>query len=359
VQGRTDGLRNRCRELAEDAARAAGLTQAASAEAEASLANVATAAEGAHALPAAIGEIARQMANAGQATRDALAQTEAAQRIFAALTSSVGEIGEVSRLISDIAARTNLLALNATIEAARAGEAGRGFAVVAGEVKTLASQTARSTEEIGRRIAAINGTTREAAGAMVGIGAAVRTLDEVATAISAATEEQSATTGEIARAIDDATGAVRGIAGRMSAIAGMAERQGGAMLELSESGAAVAQDVAALKTELVTLLRSRNQEVERRAAKRSSIDLAGTLGHGTGTLAGRLSDVSLLGACFVAADATEGPGEGAVRLAAGPLRGRAARIVRREAGALHLAFAEPLSQAELDGLLGRRAAAAA
>jgi methyl-accepting chemotaxis protein len=107
-------------------------------------------------------------------------------------------------LITDIAAQTNLLALNATIEAARAGEAGKGFAVVASEVKSLATQTASATDEIGGQIAAIQQATSDAASAIEGIGETVGTINEFSSGIAAAVEEQDAATREIARNVEEA-----------------------------------------------------------------------------------------------------------------------------------------------------------
>ena len=115
------------------------------------------------------------------------------------LAKSAGRIGEVVGLINTIAAQTNLLALNATIEAARAGEAGRGFAVVASEVKSLASQTAKATEEISEQIADIQKVAGDAIDAIKGIGSIIGEVNEVATAIAAAVQEQGAATQEITR----------------------------------------------------------------------------------------------------------------------------------------------------------------
>ena len=116
-----------------------------------------------------------------------------------ALAEAAQKIGDVVGLIHDIAGQTNLLALNATIEAARAGEAGKGFAVVASEVKHLASQTAKATEEIRAQIAAIQARPADAVGAIRGIGGTIRQMNEIATTIAAAVEEQGAATAEISR----------------------------------------------------------------------------------------------------------------------------------------------------------------
>jgi methyl-accepting chemotaxis protein len=127
------------------------------------------------------------------------------------LVQAAAKIGDVVRLISDIAGQTNLLALNATIEAARAGEAGKGFAVVASEVKNLASQTAAATEEIAGQINAIRSTTEDAVTALRNIGATLERMNEVTTAIAGAVEQQGAATREIARSASqmaEGTGAV-------------------------------------------------------------------------------------------------------------------------------------------------------
>jgi methyl-accepting chemotaxis protein len=120
------------------------------------------------------------------------------------LSAAAQKIGDVVKLISDIASQTNLLALNATIEAARAGEAGKGFAVVASEVKSLANQTAKATEEIAAQVAAMQDATSDAVTAIQSIGGTIGSINEIATTIASAVEEQGAATQEIARNVQEA-----------------------------------------------------------------------------------------------------------------------------------------------------------
>ncbi|HEV7455375.1 MAG TPA: methyl-accepting chemotaxis protein [Roseococcus sp.] len=149
-------------------------------------------------LAAAVGEITRRVAEASEVAGRAAAQTESTGAIVNGLSDSAQRIGDVLRLISDIAGQTNLLALNATIEAARAGEAGKGFAVVASEVKNLAGQTAKATEEIGQQISAIRAATEDAVAAIQAISQVVGEVNEVAGTIASAVEEQGTATREIA-----------------------------------------------------------------------------------------------------------------------------------------------------------------
>ncbi|WP_149537530.1 methyl-accepting chemotaxis protein [Siccirubricoccus phaeus] len=162
-------------------------------------ADVQAVAASAEELAASVAEITRQVADGAQVARAAAEEAKATDATVQGLAQAAQRIGDVVRLIGDIAGQTNLLALNATIEAARAGEAGKGFAVVASEVKALAGQTAKATEEISQQIGAIQGATGNAVTALRSIGATIERMNEVTNAIAAAVEEQGSATREIAR----------------------------------------------------------------------------------------------------------------------------------------------------------------
>jgi methyl-accepting chemotaxis protein len=149
-------------------------------------------------LSASIDEITRQVSLSAEVTEKAVGEARRTDGTMRALAEGADQIGQVVGLIAQIAGQTNLLALNATIEAARAGDAGKGFAVVASEVKSLATQTARATEEIGGRISQIQTATREAAGAIGGITTTIEQISSIAGVIAAAVSEQGSATSEIA-----------------------------------------------------------------------------------------------------------------------------------------------------------------
>jgi methyl-accepting chemotaxis protein len=186
---------------AEETSRQSANVAAASDEATA---NVQTVASTAEELSASIAEIGRQVNQSAKITANAVQEAEATNETVQGLAEAASKIGDVVDLINNIAGQTNLLALNATIEAARAGEAGKGFAVVAGEVKNLANQTARATEDISAQIMAIQNETNDAVGAIERIRDVVVEVNEIATTIATAVEQQGVSTQEIARNVQQA-----------------------------------------------------------------------------------------------------------------------------------------------------------
>jgi methyl-accepting chemotaxis protein len=196
-----------------------------SSEVSASIQTVASAAEE---MTASIREIAQNATEAASVATGAVGVASQAQDTVASLGESSAEIGQVIKVITSIAQQTNLLALNATIEAARAGDAGKGFAVVANEVKELAKETAKATEDIGRKIEAIQGDTSGAVSAIAEIAEVIGRINDIQTTIASAVEEQTATTNEIARSVTEAAGGANGITDDISQVASAADdtRQG-------------------------------------------------------------------------------------------------------------------------------------
>jgi len=179
-------------------------TATVAAAAQEATANVQTVASAAEELSASIAEISRQVVESGRVTTTASEVAASTNAIVAGLAQSAEKIGAVVNLITDIASQTNLLALNATIEAARAGDAGKGFAVVAGEVKTLATQTGRATDEISTQISAVQEETRRAVEAIRTIGTIIEQIRQISAGIASAVEQQGAATQEIARNVAEA-----------------------------------------------------------------------------------------------------------------------------------------------------------
>jgi methyl-accepting chemotaxis protein len=185
--------------------------------------NLQTVATGAEEMGASIKEIAKNATEAAKVATFAVKVAETATATVGKLGDSSTEIGQVIKVITSIAQQTNLLALNATIEAARAGEAGKGFAVVANEVKELAKETAKATEDISRKIEAIQGDTKAAVDAIASISTVIHQINDISNTIATAVEEQNATTNEMARNVSEAAQGSEEITNNISGVAQAAE----------------------------------------------------------------------------------------------------------------------------------------
>jgi len=220
-------------------------------------ANVQTVAAAAEELSSSVHEIGRQVSASARIAQRAVTEADSTNETVQELSALAARIGEIIGLINNIAAQTNLLALNATIEAARAGEAGKGFAVVANEVKNLAGQTAKATEEITGQVSAVQGATERTLGAIQGIASTIGEINSIASAIAAAVEEQGASTAEIARNTQEAAAGTGMVADSVGAMRQAASATGDAASkvltsteELSKQSASLEQSISAFLSEV-------------------------------------------------------------------------------------------------------------
>ncbi len=247
ASGELEATASSLTKTAENTQNLSNTVAAASEEASTNVQSVASAAEE---LAGSVNEIARQVQESSRIAQDAVMQAERTDTRIGELSQAAGRIGDVVDLITAIAQQTNLLALNATIEAARAGEAGKGFAVVAQEVKALAAQTAKATEEIGGQIADMQAATQDSVTAIKDICDTINRISEIAGAIAAAVEEQGAATQEISRNVQQAAAGTTQVASNITDVNHGASETGSASAQVLASAQSLSSESHHLKAEV-------------------------------------------------------------------------------------------------------------
>jgi methyl-accepting chemotaxis protein len=247
-------LQTTAQSMSADAEQTTQQSTAVAAASEETTQNVQTVASATEELSASISEITSQVAESTRIVGEAVTQADVTNAKVRCLAEAAQRIGDVVNLINDIAAQTNLLALNATIEAARAGEAGKGFAVVASEVKTLATQTAKATEEIAAQVRAIQDATATSAEAIAGITGTVNRVNEISTAIASAVEEQGAATQEISRNVQQAAQGTQEVTVNIAGVANAARQTGQAARQVLDSADELSRNGALLKEQVEEFL---------------------------------------------------------------------------------------------------------
>ncbi|HVX74978.1 MAG TPA: globin-coupled sensor protein [Bradyrhizobium sp.] len=219
-------------------------------------ANVQSVASATEQMTSSINEIGHQVSRSTTIAEEAVRQAEQTDADISELSRTAERIGDVLKLITSIAEQTNLLALNATIEAARAGEAGRGFAVVAAEVKELASQTAKATDDISQQILGIQTATQASVAAIKRIGGTIRQISEIAASIAAAVEEQGAATREISRNVQEVAGGTGKVSANIGKVSTGARETGTASSQVFASAQSLSHESRRLKLEVDKFLKT-------------------------------------------------------------------------------------------------------
>ncbi len=250
LSGSAEALQKSAASMTQTAQSTSQQATAVAAASEQASTNVQTVASSAEELSASIQEISRRVAESATISKSAVDQADRTTETVQGLVSVATKIGDVTKLINDIASQTNLLALNATIEAARAGEAGKGFAVVAAEVKGLATQTSRATDEISEQISAIQKASADTVKAIGDISGTIKTINEIAAAIAAAVEEQGAATQEIARNVQQASAGTSEVSSNIAGVTQAAADTGTAAGQVRDGSAAISGEAATLKREV-------------------------------------------------------------------------------------------------------------
>jgi methyl-accepting chemotaxis protein len=256
LQQSANSMQTTAQSMSSTADQSNALVGAVASAAEETSVNVQTVSAGTEQLSSSIAEIGRQVVTSAEIAKKAVAEAGTTDTTMQGLADNASRISVVVDLIQVIAKQTNLLALNATIEAARAGEAGRGFAVVASEVKSLASQTAKATDEIRAQIASMQSVTTSAVSAIRNIGQTIGEINDVTTAIAAAVEQQGTATREIARNIQHAAGGTTEVSGNISGVSAASAEAGAAAADVLNASAALRREAEGLRGEIDAFLTS-------------------------------------------------------------------------------------------------------
>jgi methyl-accepting chemotaxis protein len=316
IGDRADTMTKTAEEMAASAERTGTASSNAASAAAQALANAQTVASAAEELSASIREIGGQVSQSTDVVGRAVQAGTETRSTIEALNEKVGRIGAVADMISEIAAKTNLLALNATIEAARAGDAGKGFAVVASEVKQLATQTARSTEEISRHISEVRTATSESVAQVARIEQTISEINAISGSIAAAVEEQGAATAEIARNVAETASAANQMTERTADVSGEAERTGMQATSVLDDITALKTAVGDLKQSVIRVVRTSTTEVDRRQSARVTASHACRVSvSGAGSHQAQLIDLSEGGAAISGSESLQAGVRGTLEVA--------------------------------------------
>ena len=254
LQGAANSMQTTAQSMSATAEQSSALVSAVASAAEETSVNVQTVSSGTEELSSSIAEIGRQVVTSAEIARKAVEEAGETDTTMQGLADNAARISVVVDLIQTIASQTNLLALNATIEAARAGEAGRGFAVVATEVKSLATQTAKATDEIRQQIVSMQEVTTTAVSAIRNISTTIGEINDVTTAIAAAVEEQGAATREIARNIQHAAGGTSEVSSNIVGVSNASTEAGAAAGQVLSASDALRHEAEVLRAEIDAFL---------------------------------------------------------------------------------------------------------